>query len=84
MIQFTQAGGCPIETLFGGGHSGLALRASKGFGRRKHGEFRFRLGASRDDTWATGTCSFHRQIPGGSTVATAALVRKRIGNGYKL
>jgi hypothetical protein len=82
-IQFTQAGGCPVETLFGNGHSGLMLKATNGFGRRKHGEFSFRLGAAGADAWATGTCIFHRPIPDGSTIATAALVRKRIGNGYK-
>jgi len=81
--QFTQAGGCPVATLFESEHSGLSLRAAAGFGRRKYGTFRFRLGEAKSDVWATGTCQFHREIPSGATVASAALVQRRIGRDLK-
>jgi Zn finger protein HypA/HybF involved in hydrogenase expression len=78
-IQFTLAGGCPVETFFEGGHAGLILKATDGFGRRKYGSFEFRLGEAKANTWATGTIQLHRQIPAGYTIGKALLVRKRIG-----
>jgi hypothetical protein len=83
IIQFTLAGGCPVKTLLDGGHSGLELRATNGFGKRKYGEFRFLLGAASAKTYAHGTIQLHRPLPEGAHVATAALVRKRIGKDFR-
>jgi len=82
-IQFVQAGGCPVGTLFEGGHSGLILKAPAKCGKRKYGEFSFRLGAATASAWATGTCYFHREIPKDATIASAALVRERVGKDFK-
>lgn len=82
-IQFTLAGGCPVETLFNGEHSGVSLRATNGYGPRKYGEFMFRLGAASASIFATGSIQFHRPLPDGAHAATASLVRMRIGKDYK-
>jgi len=82
-IQFTQAGGCPVATLFESENSGFALRAENGFGRRKFGTFQFRLGEAKADIWARGSFFSHREIPAGSKVASAVLVQRRIGKDLK-
>lgn len=83
-LQFTTAGGLPVEKLLSGGHGELFLQPpAKGAGRRSYGEFRFRLGAAKDDTYAHGTWQYHRAIPEKSSVAGARLVRRRIGKDYR-
>jgi hypothetical protein len=78
-LQFTAAGGVPADTLLSGGHGELAILPTNGCGRRKYGEFRFRLGPAKDESNATGTWQYHRPIPPGASIAVARLVRRRIG-----
>lgn len=82
-LQFTTAGGCAASSLLSGKQSDLILLPSNGCGRRKYGEFKFRLGAAKEKQYATGTWQYHRALPDGSHVAMARLVRRRIANNYK-
>ena len=82
-LQFTEAGGVPADMLLEGRHGSLSIIPSGGCGRRKYGEFKFRLGAAAADTWATGTWQYHRPIPEGASIALARLVRRRVGPHYK-
>ena len=83
-LQFTEAGGVPADMLLEGRHGSLSIIPSGGCGRRKYGEFKFRLGAAAADTWATGTWQYHRPIPEGASIALARLVRRRVGPHFKL
>lgn len=82
-LQFTAAGGVSAKTLLSGRGGDLVLSAAGGCGRRKYGEFQFRLGAAKANTYANGTWQYHRPIPEGAYVALARLVRRRIGMHYK-
>lgn len=82
-LQFTEAGGVPADMLLEGRHGSFAITPSSGCGRRKYGEFKFRLGAAAADAWATGTWQYHRPIPEGASVALARLVRRRVGPHFK-
>lgn len=79
-LQFTSAGGVPCKKLFYPNTGELSLAKPK---TGKYGEFRFRLGAAKDDVYATGTWKKHRDIPEGASVGLARLVRRKIGNDYK-
>lgn len=78
-LQFTVAGGVAVQDLLSGRHSELAIQPSGGCGRRKYGEFRFRLGAAKAGVNATGTWQYHRPLPEGASIAAARLVRKKVG-----
>jgi len=79
-LQFTMAGGVSVGSLLGGSHSELSLLSPPtGSGRRSYGEFKFRLGAAKDKSYATGTWQYHRPLPEGCTIGLARLVRRRIG-----
>jgi hypothetical protein len=82
-LQFTQAGGCAVESFLKGEHSGLRLNPVNGYGRRKYGEFSFRLGSASEDNYATGTCYFDRPLPKNATIVSASLVTRRIGKDYR-
>lgn len=82
-LQFTMAGGVPAQALLEGRHSDVGLRPSNGCGRRKYGEFRFRLGAAKENVYATGTWQYHRPLPADASIALARLVRRRIGSQYR-
>lgn len=79
-LQFTAAGGVP---------SGLVLSKNKGElsmeppSSGKYGEFRFRLGAAKDDVWATGTWFCDRMVPQAASIGLARLVRRKIGKDFK-
>ena len=79
-LQFTAAGGVPATALLDGSHTELTLMPTNGCGRRKYGEFSFRLGAAKAKQNATGTWQYHRPIPKGAHVGMARLVRRRIGS----
>ncbi len=82
-LQFTAAGGVEAQTLLDGAHGELSLRPTQGCGRRKYGEFRFRLGAAKANTFAAGTWQYHRPLPDGSSIGLARLIRRRIGKDYR-
>lgn len=82
-LQFTIAGGLPVDALLQGRHGELGLSATNGCGPRKYGEFRFRLGAAAADVNATGTWQYHRPLPEQATVGLARIVRRRVGKDYK-
>ena len=82
-LQFTAPGGLPASVLLGAQHNELHLIPSNGCGRRKYGDFQWRLGAAKANAFATGTWQYHRQIPEGSHVGMARLVRKRVGKDLK-
>jgi hypothetical protein len=82
-LQFTAAGGVPVDALLGGRHGELAILPTNGCGRRKYGEFRFRLGAASAGVYATGTWQYHRPLPEGASVGLARLIRRRVGKDYK-
>lgn len=81
--QFTTAGGASSEAILAGRQSDLVLLPTNGCGRRKYGEFKFRLGAAKANQYATGTWQYHRPLPDGSHIALARLVRRRIGMHYR-
>ncbi|NMF98462.1 hypothetical protein GPA27_13815 [Aromatoleum toluolicum] len=82
-LQFPSAGGVLAKALLEGKHRELALLPTNGCGRRKYGEFRFRLGAATANTYATGTWQYHRPLPEGAQIVVARLVRRKIGKDYK-
>lgn len=82
-LQFTAAGGVEASAILSGRHKEFTLHPTAGCGRRKYGEFKFRLGAAAVDAWATGTWQYHRPLPSGSSIALARLVRRRVGPHYK-
>lgn len=82
-LQFAVAGGVAATTLLEGKHGELVLLPSNGCGRRKYGEFRFRLGAAKAEIYATGTWQYHRPLPDGAQIGLARLVRRKIGKDYK-
>jgi hypothetical protein len=83
-LQFTAAGGIAASRLLQGDHTELALRAPQGgAGRRRYGEFSFRLGAAAAKTYAHGTWQYHRPIPMGAQISAARLIRRRVGKDDK-
>lgn len=82
-LQFTAAGGVSADAILSGKHPEFQLRPLNGCGKRRYGEFAFRLGAAKAGTWATGTWQYHRPIPEGASIALARLVRRRVGPHYK-
>lgn len=96
-LQFTQAGGVPSTRILKGEHKELQLvlppelmkDAPKGPRRsEKRGEFAFRLGAAKSQSYATGTWQYHRPLPPGKdgagvAVKLANLVRRRAANKFK-
>lgn len=79
-LQFTMAGGVSADILLGGSHGELSLLPPQaGAGRRCYGEFKFRLGAAKDRSYATGTWQYHRPLPEGCSIGLARLVCRRIG-----
>lgn len=83
-LQFTTAGGVPIDRILAGDHGEFQLGIPhNGYGRRCYGEMRFRLGAAKADTWATGTWQAHRSVPEDAHVAGVSLVRERLGTKYQ-
>lgn len=79
ILQFTKAGGIATADLLDGKSAELRLRASNGCGRRKYGDFEFRLGGATDKMYATGTWQYHRSLPEDAAIGKARLVNKRIG-----
>ncbi|WP_018079340.1 hypothetical protein [Thiobacillus denitrificans] len=82
-LQFTAAGGVPVDTILAGKHGEVALSPTNGCGPRKYGELRFRLGAAKAATNATGTWQYHRPLPDGATAGLCRLIRRRVGKDYK-
>lgn len=82
-LQFTDAGGVEGTDLLSGRHTELAILPTDGCGRRKYGEFRFRLGTADANIYATGTWQYHRPLPEGCRVGLARLVRRQIGKDQK-
>ncbi len=82
-LQFTSAGGVEGTDLLSGRHTELAILPTAGCGRRKYGEFRFRLGTAGVNTYATGTWQYHRPLPEGCRVGLARLVRRQVGKDQK-
>ena len=79
-LQFTTAGGVPIDRILAGEHNEFSLETpKKGYGRHCYGEFRMRLGPAKANEWATGTWQAHRAIPIGANVAGVSLIRERVG-----
>ncbi|MDR7927325.1 zinc ribbon domain-containing protein [Acidithiobacillus thiooxidans] len=82
-LQFSEAGGYPVEGLFTGKRHDLVIQyPKKGFMPRSYSPFRFRLGAAKENIYAEGTVHLHREIPAETRIAFALLVRKRIGMQY--
>lgn len=82
-LQFTKAGGVAVQTMLEGGHGELSLLPTNGCGRRKYGEFRFRLGAAKASEYASGTWQYHRPLPPDAHIGLARLVRRRIGKDFQ-
>jgi len=82
-LQFTAAGGVPVDALLGGRHGELSILPTNGCGPRKYGELRFRLGAAAAGINATGTWQYHRPLPEGASAGLARLIRRRVGKDYK-
>lgn len=82
-LQFTTAGGVPALEVLSGQHCEFSLLPSNGCGKRRYGKFRFRLGNAGAETYATGTWQYHRAVPDDSRLASARLVRRRIGKDQK-
>lgn len=83
-LQFTAAGGIPSASLLAGTHGEFALIPPDGGARRRrYGEFKFRLGAAKAETYCTGTWQYHRPLPEGLSVGLVRLVRRRIGKDYR-
>lgn len=83
-LQFTAAGGIDVTDLLTGKNAEFTISPPKsGAGRRKYGEFRFRLGPAGDGIYATGTWQYHRPIPDGARIGLARLIRRRIGKDTK-
>lgn len=83
-LQFAAvAGGIPVSALLAGANAELSLKATQGCGKRKYGEFSFRVGAAKTATFITGTWQYHRPLPEGARVVLARLVRRRIGKDFR-
>ena len=85
-VRFTQAGGIDASELLSGRHRMVSLgepgTVSPSFGSARGREFpgfKFRIGAAKDESYATGTWQHHRPLPDGARVTTVRLIRKRIG-----
>lgn len=70
VLQFTAAGGLPFSA-FQGKNKELTVEG---------GEFQFRLGAAKANTYATGRIVLHRDLPDNCTIPKARLVCKRVAN----
>ncbi|GAB4059099.1 hypothetical protein [Uliginosibacterium sediminicola] len=83
-LQFTAAGGLPAHSVLSGSNLELSMQPpASGAGKRKYGEFKFRLGAASADNYATGTWQYHRALPDDSTISMARLVRRQIGKDWR-
>lgn len=82
-LQFTAAGGVPVDAFLAGSHGELSLLPTQGCGPRRYGQFRFRLGTAGAHCYATGTWQYHRPLPAGANVCMARLIRRRIGKDYR-
>jgi hypothetical protein len=82
-LQFTAAGGVSSADILMGKQADFAILPTNGCGKRAYGDFRFRLGAAKAGTNATGTWQYHRPLPEGSSIALARLVRRRVGPHFK-
>lgn len=82
-FRFTDAGGVPAEELLTGRHRSISFAEPPHYADRPNAKpypgFRFRIGAAKADTFATGSIQLHRPFPEGSRVTTCRLVRRRIG-----
>lgn len=85
-VRFTQSGGIPAEELLTGRHRMISLGepgtespSFNGSRGRIFPGFKFRIGAAKSESYATGTWQNHRPFPEGSRVTTVRLIRKRIG-----
>lgn len=89
IVRFTSAGGIPSEELMTGRHAFIHMMPAHhkdhgtGCGNHYYGDFKFRLGAAKDDTYAMGTWQYHRPFPEGSRASKVRLVRKRIGPDWR-
>lgn len=79
-LQFTQAGGLPLDKFTTTPSGGLFIGQPV---NGKYGEFRFRLGSDKADVWATGTWNKSRDIPEGASIGLARLVRRKVGKDFK-
>lgn len=83
-LQFSQAGGVPVEDIFTGKRKDIGIEyPKKGFGPRSYSAFRFRLGAASEESYAEGTVQLHRAIPENARIAMAHLTRKKAGRKYQ-
>ncbi|MDY0036708.1 MAG: hypothetical protein RBS05_12435 [Zoogloea oleivorans] len=83
-LQFTAAGGLNVADLLTGRNAELSIAPPPaGAGRRRYGEFRFRLGPAQAGIYATGTWQYHRPIPEGARIGLARLIRRRVGKDTK-
>ena len=71
-LQFTAAGGLPVDMILGGKSKELSIH--------KDGEFYFRLGAAKSDAYATGLINLHRPLPSGCQIPGARLICERVAN----
>ena len=76
-LQFTKAGGVPVEDLLSGRHGEANITAPARADRRQYGQYAFRLGAAAAGVYATGTWQYHRPIPAGSSIGLVRLVARR-------
>jgi hypothetical protein len=77
IVRFTCQGGVPIDDLLTGRHAMVPITPPT---EGKFGEFKFRLGAAKAESYAIGTWQYHRPFPEGARVTVVRLVRKRIAN----
>ena len=83
-LQFTAAGGVPVDALLAGTNGEFTLMPPpSGARRRAYGQFRFRLGTAKAETYASGTWQYHRPLPANASIGLVRLVRRRIGKDYR-
>lgn len=83
VLQFTTAGGVPVEKLLAGEHGDIQITCKTSAGRRSYGELRFRLGAAKAEQYATGTWQYQRDLPSGAHATFARLLRVRAADRMK-
>jgi len=74
LITAHRAGGVPVEKIMSGDYAPAQIS-----GTGKIRSLKFRIGQSKNNEWATGTVEMHRDLPQNAGIASAALIRKRIG-----
>lgn len=82
-LQFTTAGGVPVDRIMQGGHGELSMTCATPAARRAFGEMKFRLGSATAMKYATGTWLYHRPVPEGAFATGARLVRRRVADKFK-